>query len=46
MTQACSQDFSTIDIVFNIAGIVQKIKTEEMSYQDWKRTIDVNNNAL
>ncbi|WP_209123968.1 SDR family NAD(P)-dependent oxidoreductase [Alkalihalobacillus sp. BA299] len=38
--------FGKVDIVINNAGICQKIKAEEMSLQDWKKTMDVNVNGV
>ncbi len=35
-------EFGTIDIAFNNAGICVNVKAEEMSYEDWKKVIDVN----
>lgn len=35
-------EFGTIDIAFNNAGICINQKAEEMSYESWKKVIDVN----
>jgi NAD(P)-dependent dehydrogenase (short-subunit alcohol dehydrogenase family) len=34
--------FGTIDIAYNNAGICVNEKAEEMSYENWKRVIDIN----
>ncbi|GAB1482426.1 SDR family NAD(P)-dependent oxidoreductase [Treponema sp.] len=40
------KEFGTIDIAFNNAGICVNEKAEDMSYDAWKRVIDVNLNGI
>jgi NAD(P)-dependent dehydrogenase (short-subunit alcohol dehydrogenase family) len=39
-------DFKELNIVINNAGICQKIKVENQSLEDWKKTMDVNVNGV
>lgn len=38
--------FGKIDVLLNNAGICQKIKMEDMSLAEWKKTMDVNVNGV
>lgn len=40
------KEFGTVDIAFNNAGICVNEKAEDMSYENWKRVIDVNLNGV
>jgi NAD(P)-dependent dehydrogenase (short-subunit alcohol dehydrogenase family) len=42
MTQRVVDEFGTIDIAFNNAGICINEKAETMSFESWKRVIDIN----
>lgn len=46
MTNAIIEKYQTVDILVNNAGICQRIETENMSLEDWKKTFDVNVNAM
>ncbi|MFP7335143.1 SDR family oxidoreductase [Shouchella clausii] len=46
MVDSVLESFPQIDVLVNNAGIVKKIDTLDMTYSDWKRTMDVNINAL
>jgi NAD(P)-dependent dehydrogenase (short-subunit alcohol dehydrogenase family) len=39
-------DFNELNVVINNAGICQKIKVEDQSLEDWKKTMDVNVNGV
>lgn len=40
------KEFGTVDIAFNNAGICVNKKAEEMSFEEWRRVIDVNLNGV
>nr|WP_263324682.1 SDR family NAD(P)-dependent oxidoreductase [Neobacillus sp. Marseille-Q6967] len=40
------EKYKHISILVNNAGICQRIETENMSLEDWKRTFDINVNAM
>jgi len=40
------EQFGTIDILVNNAGVGDGLMVEDMSYEIWKRTIDINLNAV
>ena len=42
MIEAILDEFGTIDIAFNNAGVCVNEKAEEMSFENWKRVIDIN----
>lgn len=42
MTQKVLDTFSTIDILINNAGICINEKSEEMSFESWSKSIDIN----
>jgi len=46
MMEKILAEFGTVDIAFNNAGICVNEKAEEMSYENWKRVIDVNLNGV
>ena len=46
MIEAILKEFGTVDIAFNNAGICVNEKAEEMSYENWKKVIDVNLNGV
>ena len=46
MMESILAEFKTVDIAFNNAGICVNEKAEEMSYENWKRVIDVNLNGV
>ncbi|GAE26911.1 3-oxoacyl-[acyl-carrier protein] reductase [Halalkalibacter wakoensis JCM 9140] len=46
LIQSTIEHFGKIDVVINNAGICQKIKAEEMSLQDWNKTMEVNVNGV
>jgi NAD(P)-dependent dehydrogenase (short-subunit alcohol dehydrogenase family) len=46
MMERILAEFKTVDIAFNNAGICVNEKAEEMSYENWRRVIDVNLNGV
>lgn len=42
MIESVLKEFKTIDIAFNNAGICINEKAEDMSYENWKKVLDVN----
>lgn len=46
MINIVTEEYKYIDILVNNAGICQRIETTEMSLEDWKKTFDVNVNAM
>jgi NAD(P)-dependent dehydrogenase (short-subunit alcohol dehydrogenase family) len=46
MVDTSVNQFGKIDVLLNNAGICQKIKMEDMSLEDWKKTMDVNVNGV
>ncbi|HCM28707.1 MAG: short-chain dehydrogenase [Treponema sp. GWB1_62_6] len=46
MMEKILAEFKTVDIAFNNAGICVNEKAEVMSYENWKRVIDVNLNGV
>ena len=46
LIQLTVETFGKIDVVINNAGICQKINAEEMSLQDWNKTMEVNVNGV
>lgn len=42
MVETIVNNFGTIDIAFNNAGICENANAEDMTYESWKRVIDVN----
>ena len=40
------QDFGRIDILFNNAGIAYCVKSEDMTYEEWNRVIDIDLNSV
>ncbi|WEG13448.1 glucose 1-dehydrogenase [Pullulanibacillus sp. KACC 23026] len=42
LVKMVKDEFGSIDILINNAGICQKVKTEEQDFEDWKRIFDVN----
>lgn len=46
MIAAIVKEFGTVDIAFNNAGICVNEKAEEMSYENWKKVVDVNLNGV
>ncbi len=46
MMETILKRFGTVDIAFNNAGICVNEKAEEMSYENWKKVIDVNLNGV
>jgi NAD(P)-dependent dehydrogenase (short-subunit alcohol dehydrogenase family) len=42
MVDTVVKDFGSIDIVFNNAGICINTKAEEMTFEEWKKVIDIN----
>jgi NAD(P)-dependent dehydrogenase (short-subunit alcohol dehydrogenase family) len=46
LVEASLEKFGSIDILVNNAGICVHEKAEEMSYNDWKKVMDVNINGV
>ncbi|SDL65678.1 SDR family oxidoreductase [Halarsenatibacter silvermanii] len=46
MTDKTLKEFNSLDILVNNAGIVINKPAEEMSFEEWKRVIDVNLNGV
>ncbi len=46
MMSAIEKSFGSLDIALNNAGIVVQVPAETMTYEEWKRVIDVNLNGV
>ena len=42
MVDIVVKEFGTVDVVFNNAGICINAKAEEMTFEEWKKVIDIN----
>ncbi len=46
MLETIVKAFGAVDIVFNNAGICINVKAEDMTYEQWKRIVDINLTAV
>lgn len=46
MVDAVTNEFGTIDVLFNNAGIAQWVPLEEMRFEDWSRIMKVNLDSM